>query len=453
LPAKLSSTQACQTQLPDLFGAVEEQLLRFELSANAASEREAMKARAILENPSSEIVRLQHEESTIQRQLTRCNIECEAMDEIIVQLIIGQEQYNAATRNLQEALAHKQQYDELRKHPIVMAKPMEILQGSHRHGSYAETWMPNGTKSVIVRMNKDRHKHLFLLDKHNRFLMTNFPCPNGCGFLVTWHDSHCCGACARGSGHHDQRCQRKPLHTQEDARAKMTRWKQDRIAHNNVLSAEDDASNRKFNQARKDAKSAERMGAQALTRIPFTIRERYPALCSSLRSENYLVANSPHGGCGCSQIGSIQQEIAMVKRSQSFLTEQLSAVEHLMTRSKDEAAEMEQKLTMIQSLEEQENTRIFNQLRTQVLGNESSSLPPPINPAFRDSMSSLPSAPTEEQVLASILESNELSHEFAVARQIEPVPAEASMIVSSPVSRQDCTIPMASATLLTCDNN
>jgi hypothetical protein len=114
---------------------------------------------------------------------------------------------------------------------------------------------------------------------------------------------------------------------------------------------------------------------------------------------------------------------------------------------------MEQKLTIIQSLEEQENTRIFNQLRTQVLGDESSSLPPPTNPAFRDSMSSLPSAPTEEQVLESILESNELSHEFAVARQIEPVPAEASMIDTSPVSRQDSTIPMASATLLTCDKN
>ena len=28
------------------------------------------------------------------------------------------------------------------------------------------------------------------------------PCPGNCGFMQTWHPSHCCAACANGLGHH-----------------------------------------------------------------------------------------------------------------------------------------------------------------------------------------------------------------------------------------------------------
>jgi len=32
-------------------------------------------------------------------------------------------------------------------------------------------------------------------------------CPGGCGFLVTWHDTHCCGACVRKNGTHGGLCE------------------------------------------------------------------------------------------------------------------------------------------------------------------------------------------------------------------------------------------------------
>lgn len=450
LPTRISATQACQTDLPELFSAVEEHGFQFEISANAASEREAMKARAVLENPSSALVRLQHEESTIERRVSRYTKECEVLDEIIVQLVHGQEQYLRVTRVLEESISHRQQYNELRNHQAVMAKPMAILQASHLHESYAETWMPNGTKSVMVQVKKDHHKHLFLLDKHNRVLMTNFPCPGGCGYLVTWHSSHCCGACSDGTCQHGQRCQKKPLNCQDGARAKLTHWNQQRIAYAKVLSAEDDASRRKLSMAREESKGAYRMCAQQLDRIPFTIRERYPAFCGPLASENCVFPNTVHGGCGCSQeVASIEGEIQMTKRAHSVLTEQLSSAEHIRTRVKDETAEIEEKLLCVQSLGEQEHKNIFDQLRIQVLLNESPSLPPPTNPAFVDEMSQ-PSAPSEEQVLASDLESNELSHEFGVARQIEPVQAEEIIIVSSPESegQENSNIPIARATLV-----
>lgn len=36
------------------------------------------------------------------------------------------------------------------------------------------------------------------------------PCPGNCGFMQTWHPSHCCAACANGLGHHGKRCERVP---------------------------------------------------------------------------------------------------------------------------------------------------------------------------------------------------------------------------------------------------
>merc|ERR1719498_1674699 len=40
-------------------------------------------------------------------------------------------------------------------------------------------------------------------------------CPGGCGFLVTWHETHCCGRCAQDSGH-GERCDQLPFEEPDD---------------------------------------------------------------------------------------------------------------------------------------------------------------------------------------------------------------------------------------------
>jgi len=35
-------------------------------------------------------------------------------------------------------------------------------------------------------------------------------CPGGCGFQITWHETHCCGRCAHGDGHGDH-CDKRPM--------------------------------------------------------------------------------------------------------------------------------------------------------------------------------------------------------------------------------------------------
>ena len=35
-------------------------------------------------------------------------------------------------------------------------------------------------------------------------------CPN-CSYLVTWHPTHCCGACAKNPGKHGPKCERRPF--------------------------------------------------------------------------------------------------------------------------------------------------------------------------------------------------------------------------------------------------
>lgn len=37
------------------------------------------------------------------------------------------------------------------------------------------------------------------------------PCARGCGFMRTWHDTHCCNACEMGKGFHGPHCAKIPV--------------------------------------------------------------------------------------------------------------------------------------------------------------------------------------------------------------------------------------------------
>jgi CRP-like cAMP-binding protein len=53
-------------------------------------------------------------------------------------------------------------------------------------------------------------------------------CPGGCGFIVTWHPTHCCRNCAEGTGIHGRRCDRissltlQPVSSDSNYRPTMT---------------------------------------------------------------------------------------------------------------------------------------------------------------------------------------------------------------------------------------
>jgi hypothetical protein len=410
-----------QEQLPPLQQAVGEQLERFELSANAVSTRNAMRERAFTEHPSPKLLQLQQQNSALQQNIATFQREASSLDDVISQLFQGQTQYKGANNLLEDALKHNEKYEQLKNNPVPVPKPLKSL--NNKRSRRSETMVANGSKVIVIEGNNNGPtKDLFHLGKDGKIIATNFPCPSGCGFLVNWHETHCCNACQHGRGGHGQRCEHKPLSTQQGAEHKMKVLEKQKQAHATSMTRENDNANRKFTQARKEAKQAERTVRQALSSIPISIRERYPAVCNSLlwNTTMDLPPSSPHGGCHCSKIraSNIRQEILRVTRPQTVLSEQvLGTVQQLMTQVRQDTQDLEQEQHALETILGQEQNRIFQELRTRVMGpstpptpliyDEATPVPPP--PAFAphgaptpSAPTPTPSAPTEDQLLSSM---------------------------------------------------
>jgi len=92
----------------------------------------------------------------------------------------------------------------------------EKIDVEAKHEAVESILASAATRSVdLKKFNKglDMDKLLWkLLRAECYFMKTKDPttCPSGCGFQVTWHETHCCGKCANGNGHGD-RCDRLPM--------------------------------------------------------------------------------------------------------------------------------------------------------------------------------------------------------------------------------------------------
>jgi len=235
--------------------AVDEQSERFQLSANAASEREVMRLRALQEYPSPKLLQWQQEETNFQQSIENGKKEGDNLDTVIAQLLQGQKNYKLAINLLQQAKKHNDQYEHLKKNPLPFPRMVDVFHQSG-HRSLSETSVADGSRVVSIENTKGG-KDLFHVDKHGHILSTNFPCPNSnCVYLVTWHDTHCCNACTNGSNHksHGRRCERKLLHCQQGAQQKQDARMKLGQAQQTSQTKENDASNRTFTQARKEAK-------------------------------------------------------------------------------------------------------------------------------------------------------------------------------------------------------
>jgi hypothetical protein len=434
LPQLLESIQTLQeVQVPKWQLAVDEELHQFELSANAASEREVMRQRAFEEYPSPKLLQVEAEQLSLQHKMSNAQREGANLNDVLSHFFEGQTLYQRAQRSLMEdALRNNEKYETLKHTTLPVPKPLESLHARNPK-SRSETQVANGTKIVVLetRSSSSGQKDLFHLNQDGSILTTNFPCPNHCGFLVSWHETHCCNACrksnnAAGAQQHGQRCERKPIRTQQGALQKLVTLQKEQQDHAKALTRANDACNRAFTQARKEAKQAERIVQQALNEIAIAIRERYANVCTNLMmmSTTMHPPNSPHGGCFCDgqvRASNIKQEIEGVARSLRILAQQLAIVQQLQTQIGQETQTLEQQLQNLTTILEGEQNRIFHELRAQVMGvgttvpapvaYDTSSTPPsaaydPVTPppAFAPHISLPPSAPTEDQLVASMFE-------------------------------------------------
>lgn len=392
LPAALAGVHGSETRLSERLRIEEECARLFEVSANAASEREAMKARGVMESPSHELLRLQREESVALSRLKAAKTEVGSFGMVADKICSRQRAYHDAAVFSRRALTHRDRHDVLKNNPVEMERPIDILRRTERHASCSEQWLPNGTKSVLVRTKPHNEAHLFTVDRRDRLILTNSPCPNDCGFLVTWHGTRCCDACAAdGRGGHGPRCDRKALGCQTGARSKLSKWKADQKKRDRDMKIALQSSNRCAEKAKKCVQTADRLGAEALRSIPPSVMERHPGICDSIRSVDFgITGGAIRGGSSCRDGGCspppaelIQRGIAAAERAQGMLAEQLSIVEHLARLVEGDAERFEQNLLTVRSLEQEESDRIFRRLRDRVRGSAAGAPPPAMNPSYR----------------------------------------------------------------------
>lgn len=402
LPTLQSTIQVVQEeQLPPLQRAVDEQLERFELSANAASRQETMRERAFAEHPSPKLLEWGQQKDSLEQRISIYEREAENLDDVISQLFDSQAMYQRAKVLLEDALKHNEKYQTLKDNPLPIPKPAEVLQ--NRQLRRSETQVADGTKIVFI--NNGSTKDLFHVKRDGKIYSTNYPCPNGCGHLVTWHETHCCDACRRGASEHDQHCERKLLSTQRGAQQKMDVWIKQQQTYFKSMTWENDNCNKKFMEARKEAKKGERTIRKALSSISIFVRERYSTVCSSLVWDaTSSIPTLPHGGCTCSKIraSNIRQEMDKVDRAQTVLSEQvLGTVQQLMAQVRHDTQGFGLHRQNLEKNLEDERNRIFHRLRAQVMGapvqsplyEEETTAPPP---AFAPPIIATPSSPTEE---------------------------------------------------------
>lgn len=371
LPVIIQTIHQAQTvELPQREAEVQKQLGRFELSANAASEREVLRQQAFREYPSPQLLQLQHQEDAIQKEIKCSQREATTLEDIIAKLFEARKIFDCSTILLDDASKHNNKFESLKNAPTDITRPMDSLN-SLKYRSRNETLVADGTKIVTIEQ-RSGERDLFHLSRDGKIISTNFPCPNRCGFLVTWHETYCCAGCkSDGGGEHGSRCDRKAVVSQQGAQQKLLDLNRRQNARVTSMNTEDDTCNRLFSQARQETKRAERMIFEALNAVDPSIHERYSSICTRLVTVScHHVAHSPHGGCACSKVRAddIRYEAEGIAFRQATLSQQLLIAQQLQTAIRQVTHDLETRLRVALSRLQEEQDRVFDELRIRAQG-------------------------------------------------------------------------------------
>eukprot|EP00934_Nitzschia_sp_Nitz4_P004990 Nitzschia sp. Nitz4//scaffold121_size67750//16701//18257//NITZ4_006064-RA/size67750-processed-gene-0.5-mRNA-1//1//CDS//3329534339//4980//frame0 len=403
LPKLQETIQQIQVvELPRLEAQVHRHLTQFEISANAASERQVMRHRVVQQFPSHLLLKLTSRQEEVETQIKSLEKDAEGLEDVISQLFQGDKVYDQALAGFATAKRHNKRLQELQASPVLIPRPLDSLNSKTRRRS--ETLVADGTKVVTIHQLRGP-SDAFHVNKRGKVLATNFPCPNGCGFVVTWHETHCCGACQRYQGCHGLRCDSRPIDSQIGAQQKLIDFQLKRKQHARKVSSEEDACNRSFSEARSQAKQAERMIHQALRQITPSVRERYPSECTRLIFAP-KPCGCPHGGANTPSLRAmdIAEEEEAISFHRNLLSQHSDTVRKLQTSIRHEKEKLDAQRCSLDSEIEGESDHIFEQLRstatetaTHSIQPEDSFRPPAFAPHDPSSIPT-PTAPSEEDV-------------------------------------------------------
>ena len=305
-----------------------------------------MRAKAIREYPSNELKGLQHQHTTLQKEIETYKTQVEQLSTVSKSFNQAQERYNQARTLFEQADQHRRRHRQLLNEPLpslidpppVMYPSDPIRYWGESNGSVHIEDGHLGSKIVTLHNSHrsgSRHtkrsvaipKVVLRYDPNGRLTSTNIPCPNDCGFLVgVSHGTHCCQICfsqsnkhggrrgAKGNNNrpqgtsqlHGPRCQREALSSQNGAKELLTSIKRHQDDHMKSIQGELENAKTKFRQGQEQVKQGREMVEKAIAAVPIVIQERFNSVwtatftCVADHSNNRGVnkAGGSRGGGG-----------------------------------------------------------------------------------------------------------------------------------------------------------
>ena len=331
--------------------------------SNAAAETRRMRDELVQRNPSPQLMEIERQQVRLQGEILFQKRQVANLNSIRSSLQEVNSVFQRAEADLTEAERHRQQAEQLTR----------------------ESKFPsNSNVSTAANPTTDSSTNN----------SENYPCcPNGCGYAVTWHQSHCCGACKQGRKH-GPRCERikasshQPSAQQQQRRDEMQRERQEKERRISQLKV-------KVQNSIKAGEHKVQNGFDALTNagislsgfgltggMPLTIPASAASPC----------ACGPNPGIGpshgCSLIKRIYQLRQTLCQHEVLLKHQKSVLSRLQVDYEQRLQTIQRQLQRVEEMMEHERSRIFETVRS--LSSSSSSYPlvPPS------------SAPLEEEVAA-----------------------------------------------------
>jgi hypothetical protein len=369
--------------LPEIHRQVQSRLEDFEFTATAEVQLHTMEEKAIGQFLTSDLLIFQQQSRILEDEITDNNAAADSLNSTISQLNRARQFYETSLHHLTEAALHNQEYERQKSSPTPVPHPVEIvhLPRAQSLSLRSETRPADQTKTISVQQTKHSNFRASYpgvdVESATDLVVssTNFYCPSGCGYGVTGHERCCsknCGPSNRLS--HESRCERRPSASHQMTQLKQPNLEAIKQKVMDPISHENDASNFRFSEGRREAKAAERTVRQALAGVSVFIREKHSSIYSSVvNSMNIKLLHAfPHGGCQSSQERgySIQKQLEVVSQSLAILKEQIATILELQSHCRQSVRNLTNKQDTIKKQIEAEKTKILENLRHRAL-NES----------------------------------------------------------------------------------
>mmetsp|Transcript_32844 Transcript_32844/g.48657 ORF Transcript_32844/g.48657 Transcript_32844/m.48657 type:complete len:515 (-) Transcript_32844:997-2541(-) len=325
-------------------------------ASDAAKEAKQMKEELVLKHPSNHLNHLEQHEAALRRDIAEENhrkVQLDKIGSVLKDASGCCVSVESLTRSAEKKMRDA---DHLAKQVVTLSLP---------DSGSTTTRSLNGGGKEVIKTGSLRHGGSFRdyrkYDAEGNVVLTNRPCPNGCGYVLTWNASYCCTVCCNKQGRrHGGKCERVRVSSQSGA--------QELWSH---LENQREEQARKVEKMRREASSDMDDANRQLQSGSDFLRQAAANLSGS--SGGPMPGFSNHGCCTgtpvscCSVSAQASQLRLQADQLQSNVKNQESVLFQLRREYDRERRRLDQELKQTRSQIVDEKNRIFDALRASAM--------------------------------------------------------------------------------------